>query len=216
VLHDRTIDEATEICVGGEEIRLLPTPGNLKDCISVYLPRTKILFAGDTIYSSYSPTTRFGNERLWREWIQSLERLKEFEIEVIVPTPNKSNDCALQDSGKPLLEVRGRIAPLSPKPYQSEGMAALHPKPKTGRPSKATEAYKQQLLEAVKSDPPKLGKSLSNWSTSKLAQHLASETGISLHTTTVMRLSHASGWRFRRPVRVVASDPRYKAKRRYS
>lgn len=100
--------------------------------------------------------------------------------------------------------------------YQSKGMAALHPKPKTGRPPKVTKAYKQHLLEAVKSDPRKLGKNLSNWSTSTLAQHLASKMGISVHSTTLMRLLHASGWRFRRPVRVVASpDPRYKAKRRY-
>jgi putative transposase len=95
-------------------------------------------------------------------------------------------------------------------------MAALHPKPKTGRPPKVSEAYKQQLLEAVKSDPRKSGKNFSNWSARTLVQHLASETGISVHPTTVMRLLHASGWRFRRPVRVVASpDPRYKAKRRY-
>ena len=107
--------------------------------------------------------------------------------------------------------VRRRI-----RAYQSKGMAALYPKPKPGRPPKVTEAYKQQLLEAVKSDPRKLGKNFSNWSTRTLAQYLASRTGISVHPTTVMRLLHASGWRFRRPVRVVASpDPRYKAKRRY-
>ena len=85
VLPDRTIDETTELHVGGEELRLIPTPGHLTGCISVYLSQRKILFAGDTIYSGYSPTTRFGDERLWREWIRSLERLKELEIEVIVP-----------------------------------------------------------------------------------------------------------------------------------
>ena len=85
MLPDRTIDEPTELHVGGEELRLIPTPGHLLDCISVYLPRTKILFAGDTIYSGYPPTTRFGDASQWREWIKSLERLNELEIEVIVP-----------------------------------------------------------------------------------------------------------------------------------
>jgi glyoxylase-like metal-dependent hydrolase (beta-lactamase superfamily II) len=85
VLPDKTIDESTELYVGSEELRLTPSPGHLEGCISVYLPRTKILFAGDTIYSGYSPTTRFGDEQLWREWIKSLERLRELEIEVIVP-----------------------------------------------------------------------------------------------------------------------------------
>jgi len=85
VLPDRTIDESTDLYIGGEELRLVPTPGHLLGCISVYLPRTKILFAGDTIYSGYSPTTRFGDEQLWREWIKSLEHLRKLEIEVIVP-----------------------------------------------------------------------------------------------------------------------------------
>ncbi|MCL0093066.1 MBL fold metallo-hydrolase [Dehalococcoidia bacterium] len=85
VLPDRTIDETTDLHVGGEELRLIPTSGHLLDCISVYLPRTKILFAGDTIYSGYSPTTRFGDASQWREWIKSLEGLKELEIDVIVP-----------------------------------------------------------------------------------------------------------------------------------
>ncbi|MCL0084373.1 MBL fold metallo-hydrolase [Dehalococcoidia bacterium] len=85
VLPDRTIGESTELRLGGEELRLIPTPGHLLDCISVYLPRTKILFAGDTIYSGYPPTTRFGDASQWREWIKSLEGLKELEIEVIVP-----------------------------------------------------------------------------------------------------------------------------------
>ncbi|MDH7487772.1 MAG: helix-turn-helix domain-containing protein, partial [Anaerolineae bacterium] len=70
--------------------------------------------------------------------------------------------------------VRRRI-----RAYQSHGMAALHPKPKTGRPPKVSEAYKQQLLEAVKSDPRKSGKNFSNWSARTLVQHLASETAIS-------------------------------------
>jgi cyclase len=85
MLPDRTIGEPTDLAVGGELLKLIPTPGHLADCVSVYLPQKKILFAGDTIYSGYPPTTRFGDERLWREWITSLERLKQLEVETIVP-----------------------------------------------------------------------------------------------------------------------------------
>lgn len=85
VLPDRTIDGPADLSVGGELLRLIPTPGHLLDCISVYLPRSRILFAGDTVYSGYPPTTRFGDERLWSQWIVSLKRLKQLDIERIVP-----------------------------------------------------------------------------------------------------------------------------------
>lgn len=85
VLPDRTIDEETMLRVGREEIRLIPTPGHLRDSICVYLPRAKVLFAGDTVYSGYPPTTRFGDQELWRLWVSSLERLCELEIRTIIP-----------------------------------------------------------------------------------------------------------------------------------
>lgn len=85
VLPDWTIDEPTDLFVGGQVLKLIPTPGHLLDCISVYLPQERILFAGDTIYSGYPPTTRFGDVQLWREWIGSLKRLKQLDIETIVP-----------------------------------------------------------------------------------------------------------------------------------
>jgi cyclase len=84
-LPDRTIDGPTDLLAGNELLKLIPTPGHLADCISVYLPQKKILFAGDTIYSGYPPTTKFGDERLWSEWITSLERLKQLDVETIVP-----------------------------------------------------------------------------------------------------------------------------------
>ncbi len=71
--------------VGGEEIRLIPTPGHLESNISVYLPRARILFAGDTVYSGYPPTTRFGHPELWKRWIRSLELIKALNVDKIVP-----------------------------------------------------------------------------------------------------------------------------------
>ena len=85
VLPDRTIEDTMDLCIGGEVLKLMPTPGHLPDCVSVYLPRKRLLFAGDTVYSGYPPTTRFGDEQLWREWLRSLKRLKQLEVEVIVP-----------------------------------------------------------------------------------------------------------------------------------
>ena len=82
---DVKVDRDTEIDVDGEEIDILTTPGHWEACLSVYVPSSRILFAGDTIYSGFNPTTRFGDETLWRKWINSLEKLAELDIKKIVP-----------------------------------------------------------------------------------------------------------------------------------
>jgi glyoxylase-like metal-dependent hydrolase (beta-lactamase superfamily II) len=88
---DQTIDEDTMIKVDDEEIHVLNTPGHWKACLSVYLPSSRILFAGDTIFgpgadgSSSDPATRFGDKNLWRQWIDSLEKLAKLKICCIIP-----------------------------------------------------------------------------------------------------------------------------------
>lgn len=82
---DIKVDRDTAIDVDGEEIEILTTPGHWEACLSVYVPSSRILFAGDTIYSGFNPTTRFGDEELWRKWISSLEKLAELDIKKIVP-----------------------------------------------------------------------------------------------------------------------------------
>lgn len=82
---DVKVDRDTKIDVDGEEINILTTPGHWEACLSVYIPSSRILFAGDTIYSGFNPTTRFGDEELWRKWINSLEKISELDIKQIVP-----------------------------------------------------------------------------------------------------------------------------------
>jgi len=82
---DQTIDKDTVIQVDDEEIHALYTPGHWKACLSVYLPSSKVLFAGDTIFSGFEPTTRFGDKNLWKQWIGSLERLSRMDISCIIP-----------------------------------------------------------------------------------------------------------------------------------
>jgi len=47
---DQTIDKDTVVKVDDEEIHVLYTPGHWKACLCVYLPSSKVLFAGDTIF----------------------------------------------------------------------------------------------------------------------------------------------------------------------
>jgi len=64
---------------------LLYTPGHVPSEISVYHPKSKTLFAGDTVYEETPLTTRFGGPTQWKLWIQRLEKLDELDIENIVP-----------------------------------------------------------------------------------------------------------------------------------
>ena len=82
---DQTIDNDTVINVDNEEIHVLNTPGHWKACLSVYLSSSRVLFAGDTIFSGFEPTTRFGDKNLWQQWIDSLEKLSKLDISCIIP-----------------------------------------------------------------------------------------------------------------------------------
>lgn len=82
---DKFIEKDTSLNVGGIKVELILTPGHTDTNISVYLPEERVIYVGDLIYSKYIPTLRFGNHKLWKQWIQSLERLKEMKIEILVP-----------------------------------------------------------------------------------------------------------------------------------
>jgi len=82
---DQTIDKDTVIKVDDEEIHVLCTSGHLKACLSIYLPSSRVLFAGDTIFSRFEPATRFGDKNLWKQWINSLEKLSKLDISCIIP-----------------------------------------------------------------------------------------------------------------------------------
>jgi len=82
---DQTIDKDTIIKVDDEEIHVLNTPGHWKACLSVYLPSSRVLFAGDTIFSGFELATRFGDKDLWQQWINSLGKLRRLNIRCIIP-----------------------------------------------------------------------------------------------------------------------------------
>ena len=76
-------------------------------------------------------------------------------------------------------------------------------KPRTGRPSKVTAAYKAQLLQAVVQPPRELGLPFSNWTTTNLAEYLREPANIALSARQVENILKANDWRLRRPVRTV-------------
>lgn len=86
---DQLIEQDTILNIDGEEIHILFTPGHTADSISVYYPKSKTLFAGDTIYEGMRLNTRFGGPKEWKLWISHLERMKQLEIKTIVPGHGK-------------------------------------------------------------------------------------------------------------------------------
>lgn len=82
---DTYIDEDTAMEVGGLEVRLLLTRGHTDTNLSVFVPAERVIYVGDLIYSQYLPTPRFGNPTLGKEWIDSLEKLRQLDVEILVP-----------------------------------------------------------------------------------------------------------------------------------
>jgi glyoxylase-like metal-dependent hydrolase (beta-lactamase superfamily II) len=88
-LPDEFLKEDTSLQIDDDEFLLVYTPGHVPSEISVYHPKSKTLFAGDTVYEGMPLTTRFGKPKEWKLWIQSLEKLDKLDIENIVPGHGK-------------------------------------------------------------------------------------------------------------------------------
>ncbi|MFB0566016.1 MAG: MBL fold metallo-hydrolase [Candidatus Aminicenantaceae bacterium] len=86
---DQVVEQDTVLNIDGEEIHIIFTPGHVPSELSIYHPKSRTLFAGDTIYEGSSLTTRFGGPDEWNIWISHLKRLRELPIKTIVPGHGK-------------------------------------------------------------------------------------------------------------------------------
>jgi transposase len=100
--------------------------------------------------------------------------------------------------------------------YETAGIEGLFTQPRPGRPRRVTPEYLARLLEVVDQHPRDLGLVFSNWTTEKLAEYLAAQTGIVITPRQVENYLKAQGWRLRRPVRSVKhkQDPRLFAEKK--
>ena len=89
------------------------------------------------------------------------------------------------------------------KRYEVEGLLGLFTRSHPGRPRHATTEYEAQLLQAIAQEPRSLGLPFSNWTTAKLADYMAQQTGITLSPRQVENYLKVNDWRLRRPVRTV-------------
>lgn len=82
-----------------------------------------------------------------------------------------------------------------------EGLKGLYYRPKSGRPRKSNEAYRQLLEETLEIDPTSLGYTFTVWTSDRLRQHLEQQTGISLSGGRFASLMEEMGYVYRRPKR---------------
>jgi transposase len=85
------------------------------------------------------------------------------------------------------------------KLYRQGGIDALHPRDSPGRPTRATDAFRQQLRQTVQTCPLTLGYGFATWSAARLAEHLAGQTGIRFSDDQMRRLLKEEGFSFQRP-----------------
>jgi cyclase len=80
---DQTIIQDTVLDLG-DEVQILFVPGHTPEDIAVYHPRSKVLFSGDAVLEGMDPYIRPDSISI-ETWIENLERLKELDIEWVLP-----------------------------------------------------------------------------------------------------------------------------------
>ena len=77
ITHDTTLNL-------GDEIQILAVPGHTPGDIAVYHPRSKVLFTGDAVLEGMDPYIR-QDSISFKTWIRNLERMRDLDIEWLVP-----------------------------------------------------------------------------------------------------------------------------------
>jgi transposase len=83
--------------------------------------------------------------------------------------------------------------------FESGGIDALHDKPRSGRPPKATPDYRARLVKAVKTSPKEFGYPFTVWTVTRLRAHMAREMDVLLSEGRVRQIMKEEGLVFKRP-----------------
>jgi transposase len=83
--------------------------------------------------------------------------------------------------------------------FNADGLVGLADKPRSGRPTKATDQYVEVLKEAVQKSPRDLGYPFSSWTLERLREHVGHQTGVLLNPRYLSSLMGKHGIVYRRP-----------------
>ena len=97
--------------------------------------------------------------------------------------------------------------------FKSEGIEGLADKPKSGRPAKADETYRQELVQVLETNPEELGLGFSIWTLPRLVVYLQERTGVKLHPDRLGQVLAQMGYVYRRPKKDLAhkQDKKWRA-----
>ncbi|AET63570.1 MBL fold metallo-hydrolase [Methanothrix harundinacea] len=106
---DGTLEEGDVINLGEWALSVIRTPGHSPGSISLYEPRAKVLFSGDTLlpHGNIGRTRRSGE--MVRELVRSVERLASLEVRVLYPGHMEPTDEVVGEQIKTSLEFARSI-----------------------------------------------------------------------------------------------------------
>jgi transposase len=88
--------------------------------------------------------------------------------------------------------------------FEAQGCQGLCDKPRSGRPVIATVDYRRRLVEAIKTNPRKMGYPFTVWTLTRIRAHLARETRVLLSESRVRQIMKEQRLVFKRPKHTLA------------
>ena len=88
--------------------------------------------------------------------------------------------------------------------FEAQGCQGLHERPRSGRPVTATADYRTRLVEAIKTNPRKMGYPFTVWTLTRIRAHMAREMRILLSESRVRQIMKEQGLVFKRPKHTLA------------
>lgn len=85
------------------------------------------------------------------------------------------------------------------KRFDESGIESLSDKQRSGRPSKLSEAEKEQVKEDLEQSPKEFGYEPEVWSTRMVLDHLREEYGVEYHPRYIQRFLRSLGFELKKP-----------------
>ena len=82
---NRAFDRDFRMELGECEVEILLTPGHTSTNVSVWARAEGVLFCGDCLVNGYMPNLECGRASEWRQWLESLDRIRALRPRIVVP-----------------------------------------------------------------------------------------------------------------------------------
>ncbi len=107
---DISVSDRVTLYLGATEVQIIHLEGHTPASLGVYLPKQRVLFAGDNVTNNEHPVAQHANSLAW---LETLQRIKEMDVEVIVPGTGAPGGKELIDPlYQYLAEMRRRVLEL--------------------------------------------------------------------------------------------------------